>query len=424
MPSSISDRLKALGVSVGARDLKPSLPTRPKELEETLGGRLIETPLGEAFVVETRYPVGQPHGEAALEIKNSLEALAEWAGDERLHSVEAQEILFLDTETTGLSGGTGTYAFLIGTGRFIGEDFVLQQYFLRDPADEIAQLAALEAFMAPCRAMVTFNGKAFDSPLLITRFTIQGLKPPLLELAHIDLLHLARRLWRDRLPSRSLPNLEVQILGALRSEQDIPGWLIPQIYFDYLRDRDPVPLKNVFYHNAMDVVSLAALLDHMAGLLDDPLGKGNRFGIDLISLAKLFEDLGHLERATLLYIHGLEHEDAQNDRMPRFVLLQALQRLAQIYKRRNDLQAAIRLWQQAAQYHQLEAHIELAKCYEHQLKDIQQAIFWTESAASLIEGSNTQSGTSPQAGAYQNRIWADEVQHRLERLQRKLASVG
>jgi tetratricopeptide (TPR) repeat protein len=241
-----------------------------------------------------------------------------------------------------------------------------------------------------------------------------GLRSPLPDLAHVDLLHLARRLWRDRLPSRTLGNLEVQILGTLRSEQDIPGWMIPQIYFDYLRSRDPAPLKNVFYHNAMDVLSLAALLNHSAGLLSDPLSLGGAYAIDLIALAKLFEDLGDLDRATLLYIHGLEHEDALQERIPAAVLLQALQRLALIRKRQNDLPAAIHLWEQAALHHHLEAHVELAKCYEHQLRDFEQAIQWTEAAMRLIE-------LESPFDAYQRRQWMLALERRLERLRQKLS---
>jgi uncharacterized protein YprB with RNaseH-like and TPR domain len=419
MPLSISDRLKALGVQVGARDIKPSPASRPGNLTEVLGGSLIQTPQGEAFVIEARYPTGFTHGQSALEISASLDQVAEWVGEPRLRAIPPESIVFIDTETTGLSGGTGTYAFLIGAGRFEGEEFVLQQWFMRDPLDEPAQLAALEAFLAPAQAIATFNGKAFDAPLLNTRFITQGLRSPLLDLTHIDLLHLARRLWKDRLPSRTLGNLEVQILGALRSEQDIPGWMIPQIYFDFLRDLDPTPLKKVLYHNAMDVISLAALLNHIAWLLTDPLELGGRYGIDLIALARLFEDLGDLDRATMLYIHSLEHEDARRDLIPRPVLLQALCRLALIHKRHEDWSDAIQLWEQAAHYHHLEAYVDLAKCYEHHLNNLPEAIRWTEAAMALVEGSG-QPESDVRLAAFQRHQWQADLEHRLARLNKKL----
>ncbi len=415
MPPSVSDRLKALGVKIGAQDLQPPRPPRYDSLEEALGGQVVQTPNGETFVVEGHYPTGRAHGQSALELVASMDVIADWAGVPRLREIPAEGFAFLDTETSGLAGGTGTYTFLVGVGRFIGDEFVLQQIFMRDPLDETGQMHALEQFLAPVQAVVTYNGKAFDVPLLNTRFALLGLRSPLQDLVHVDLLHLARRLWRDRLPSRTLSNLEVQILGALRSEQEIPGWMIPQIYFDYLRDHNPAPLKNVFYHNAMDVLSLAALLNYTAGLLSDPLSLGSRYGIDLIALAKLFEDLGDLERAALLYIHGLEHEDVLNERMPVAALLQALQRLALIRKRQNDLPAAIMLWEQAALHRHLESHVELAKAYEHQIKDLEQAIYWTEAAMRLIEGDSDRS----LIGVYQARQWTIELERRLKRLQNK-----
>jgi len=425
MPQNISDRLKALGVNVGAQQLKPPVKTtQPERLLQELGGVLVQTPLGEAFVVETRYPLGQTHGQAALQIHAPLAELAHWAKDERILTLGPEAILFLDTETTGLSGGSGTYAFLIGAGRFEGDAFILRQFFMRDPQEEPAQLVALEAFGAPCQAIATFNGKAFDLPLLVTRFASHRLRCPLLDYAHVDLLHLARRLWRDRLPSRTLPNLEAQILGSLRSEQDIPGWLIPEIYFNFLRDGDPAPIKNVLYHNAMDVISLVALLDHMAGMLADPLTQGNRYGTDLIALAKLFEDMGDLERATELYLRGLEHEDVQQQRMETAVLLQALQRLAAIRKRQNDYRAAVVLWQQAAHFRHLDAHIELAKCYEHHLNDLELARHWTETAIQLIEATYAPTTQNPFVNTYQKREWMTALQHRLERLKRKISGAG
>jgi hypothetical protein len=420
MPSTISDRLRALGVQLGARDLKTSPPSRPASLEETLGGAFVQTAHGEAFVVETRYSAGTMRGETTLQITASLEILADWASEPRLRGMSPQEIVFLDTETTGLSGGTGTYPFLIGAGRFEAEAFVLKQFFMPDPQAEIAQLDALEEFLAPAQALATFNGKAFDAPLINTRFITQGIRSPLLDLAHVDLLHLARRLWRDRLPSRTLPNLEAQILGALRSEQDIPGWLIPQIYFDYLQSGDPSPLRNVFYHNAEDVVSLAALLNHMASLLNDPLALGSRYAVDLIAVAKLFESMGDMDRAAWLYTQGLEHEDVRDERLPQAALVQALQRLALIRKRQNELGAAIQLWEQAARHRHLEAHIELAKCYEHQLKDLHAALHWTETALALLEEQEGDPIVEAPLALYQKQEWKFAVQHRLERLKKKL----
>jgi tetratricopeptide (TPR) repeat protein len=181
--------------------------------------------------------------------------------------------------------------------------------------------------------------------------------------------------------------------------------MIPSLYFDYLRSGDARPLKNVFYHNQVDVVSMAALFNHMAGMLADPLSGEVEHGVDLIALAKLNEDLGELEAATRLYLHGLEHD------LPHDILIDAFKRLALIYKRRGDFAPAIELWEQAARYEDLDAHVELAKYYEHQTGDIQSAIRWTEAALQVI--------AAPGYSIFERRHWLPELTHRLERLQRK-----
>lgn len=421
--SSLSDKLKSLGVQFGAADLKSSNVQNKNTLEKVLNAQVRLTHQGETLVVDEKISVGHPHGRSRLKIDEPMEFIADWAGDARVSQLKPESLAFLDTETTGLSGGTGTYAFLIGVGRFEGDEFTLSQFFLRDPVDEPAQLDALEEFLAPCEAIVTFNGKAFDIPLLYTRFTAHGWRSPFSGLAHLDLLHLARRLWRDRIPSRTLSNLEFQILGVERTEEDVPGWMIPSIYFDYLRDGDPRPLKRVFYHNAMDVISLAALLNHMAGLMADPINHAGEFSVDLIALARLFEDLGRLEPATRLYIQGLEHEDVNSKRLPKNILLSAIFRLAQIYKRQGVWDSAVELWSQAARYDHLFSYLELAKCYEHRIKDLNAAVQWTQSAIDLVENGGFQEEENPIISSYHRQKWLLDLNHRMERLKRKLSKI-
>jgi hypothetical protein len=226
-------------------------------------------------------------------------------------------------------------------------------------------------------------------------------------------------LWKERLPSRSLPSLEAHILGALRTEEDVPGWMIPGLYFDYLRDGDARPLKSVFYHNSMDVISLAALLNHMAGLLADPLLQGNEYASDLIALGRLYESLGDLEMASRLYLRGLEHNDALELRLPQTALIEAILRLAAINKRQDDLGLAIELWMQAAQYGDFRAHLELAKAYEHRLRDFQEAERWTRSAITLIEGGEEGNAENPRLTLYERRQRLAELNHRLKRLEKK-----
>jgi hypothetical protein len=411
MPS-LSDKLKALGVKVGAQDIPIPPPRQPSPLQAVLGGHPLETPFGETFVVEQVYPADYIHGGEALNAQDPLDPLAAWAGNPRVASLPRPAFAFLDTETTGLSGGSGTYAFLIGVGRLVEGEFHLAQFFMSDPSYEPAQLAALEAFLAPCQALVTFNGKAFDAPLLNTRFFLHGLASPLHDLVHLDLLHLARRLWRERLPSRTLANLEVQIINQSRTEDDIPGWAIPQMYFDYLRSGDVSPLKRIFYHNAMDVVSLAALFNHTARLLSDPFTHRPQHNIDLAAIARLHEDLGQVDSAVALYQHCLELHDQGFGVLPDSVLLDALARIALIHKRRSNYPAAIQYWERLASYQEIQAHIELAKCYEHHQVDLQRAAYWTETAIHIL--------SAVEPAVIDQRHYLPELRYRLERLQRKI----
>jgi hypothetical protein len=405
---TLSDKLKALGVKLGARDLPAPQPA-PFTIEQVLPGRFQTTPHGPAYLVETIYTPEYRHGQVGLWATASLQAIAAWVGEPRLATGELNRLVFLDTETSGLAGGTGTYAFLIGAGRFEGEQFRLVQFFMRDPAEETAQLAALTEFLQPCDILVTFNGKAFDVPLLNTRYLSHRCASPLGEPGQLDLLHLARRLWRDRLPSRALGQLEIHILGANRSAEEVPGWLIPSIYFDYLRNGDARPLKGVFYHNAMDVLAMAALLTHMAHLLDNPLQVALEHGLDVIALAKLFEELAQWEAAMQLYERGLAYNN-----LPEESYWEAQRRLAGLQRRQGNLTAAIATWQLAAAGRQIYAHIELAKYYEHQQRDYGQALHWTQTALTLIN--------APAFPRYERRQWLTDLQHRQKRLEQKLAA--
>ncbi|NJD59243.1 MAG: hypothetical protein FIA98_07575 [Anaerolineae bacterium] len=404
MPT-LSDRLRALGVKVGTQDLPAPQPRRKHPVEEIVPGRFIEAGNGRAYVIEQDFPISYLQGQIGLRINTRPLTIAEWAGEIGIADQEPESLVFLDTETSGLAGGTGTFAFLIGVGRLDPEGFHLAQYFMPDPLDEPALLLALEQFLAPSQTIVSFNGKSFDVPLLNTRYTLQGWKSPFMDLSHVDLLHLARRLWRDRLPSRTLANLEVQILHANRTDEEIPGWMIPQIYFDYLRDGDARPLQRVFYHNAMDVVSLAALLNHTSALLEDPLVRvGGEFA-DLAAVARLLEELGHTDKALSLF------ETCLAKGLPERIFDDTLLRLALLHKRTNNYMAAILLWEQAAKRKQMFAFEELAKYYEHHAEDLDLALRWTQEALDLLEVIELPTNEKLQ--------WQSEFEHRLERLKRK-----
>ncbi|MGE5251430.1 MAG: ribonuclease H-like domain-containing protein [Bacteroidota bacterium] len=403
--SSLADKLKALGVKVGAADLRPAAPALRHEVDAVVEGEFRATRAGDVFAATQSFPVDYLHGRTPISITGLSAPLAAWAADARLGSLGSESLAFLDTETSGLAGGTGTYAFMVGAGRFAGGEFQLVQFFMRDPAEEAALLEGLADFLAPCGALVTFNGKAFDAPLLRTRYRLHGIPSPFEDFSHLDLLPLARRLWRDRLPSRALKYLEDSVLEAPRTSEEVPGYEIPWLYFDYLRTRDATPLRGVFYHNAMDVVAMAALLNHMNEMLGDPFSGRVEHGLDFVSLGKLFEDLGEWEQAARLYERGLEYELAETE------FGMAVRRLSILQKRRGDLNEATRWWEEAAGRGHIYACIELAKYYEHRSRDTAQAMHWTEAAR--------QQAASQDIPAYVRRHWLEEIEHRLERLKRK-----
>jgi hypothetical protein len=374
-------------------------------VQSVVEGRFISTRRGEVFVSEHTFPPAYRHGLTPLRTSVPLLTMGQWAHDTQLAELPIETLAFLDTETSGLSGGTGTYAFLVGVGRFIGDSFHLTQFFMRDPSEEPALLEGLMDFLAPCSGLVTFNGKAFDAPLLVTRYLLHSIPVPFKEFSHLDLLPLARRLWRDRLPSRALKYLEENILIAPRSIQEVPGYEIPYLYFDYLRTGNASPLKGVFYHNAMDVVALAALMNHIAAVLHEPLNGKVEHGLDFIALAKLFEDLNRWEEAARLYERGLESGLNETD------FGSALQRLSSLQRRRGDIESAVILWKDAAAKGYIYAHVELAKYYEHHQRDYSEALKWTEKAEQLV--------SLQDIPRYEYRHWMEELEHRRIRLEEK-----
>lgn len=404
--TSLSDRLRALGVQLGAKDLPPAAPRRVYAIESVVGGSAQMTDFGEAFVVERFIPAEENHGTHPLRFPANMDKLVQWAADTRIALLPPERFLFLDTESTGI-WGSGTMAFLIGLGRFEADGFRQQQYFLREPIEERAILEALNRLISPEDALVTFNGKSFDLPLLQGRYLTNGAVHPFRDLPHLDLLHLARRLWKDLLPSRALGDLEVQLLGIHRSQQDIPGWMIPQMYIDYLHTGDARPLAGVFYHNSMDVLSMASLLYYLAGRLAAPLNAETLHHAELFAIGRLNVDLGFAEDAIDIFKNTLSMD------LPKDAHGRLVEHLGLLFRRRGDYEAALQLWEQAAADGQIYAHVEIAKYYEHRARDYTVALRYTRSAIEVIEATLTP--------AFERVYWQPLLEHRLARLERKAA---
>src|SRR5262249_23063626 len=218
-------------------------------------------------------------------------------GEPELEGFDLNEAVFLDTETTGLAGGAGTAAFLIGVGYVPGSRFVVRQYFMRDYHEEGALLEALDQELRRFKRIVTFNGKMFDVPLLDARFRLNRGRFPLTDAPHLDLLHPARRLWKLRLDSCRLQSLEVELLG-LRRVGDISGDQIPTIYFDWVRRQDARALARVFEQNRQDILSLAALAVLACRWVDEGQAEDPR---DIFSLARVLERAHLFERCQQEY---------------------------------------------------------------------------------------------------------------------------
>jgi uncharacterized protein YprB with RNaseH-like and TPR domain len=375
--SDLTERLKALGVRVGPDHLKSAGPKfKPKiDLADAIDGSWEKTPQGNAFVLHRYYGIGDKFGSYPLQPAANLSWYDKSDPDLSLSTTKPSQIGYIDTETSGLSGGAGIYTFLIGVGRFEQDQFHLAQFFLQDPGNELAQLAALEEFLAPLKILVSYNGKSFDFPRLKTRYRLHGWPDPLTELGHLDLLHLVRKIWRGFLSSCTLGEVEHSLLGIERTADDIPGWQVSDVFLQYLSDRNPAPLKKIFYHNEIDIVSLAALIAYISSRINKNLKFENPDQSDLIHLASYISTNLSFQKGKDLLELALKSEthSTADQHNARHII-------ASYYKSKNQFRRALPYWEKSAEDGNISAQIELAKAYEHQFKSYPEAIHWTLAA--------------------------------------------
>ena len=371
------------------------------KIEEIVSGKFISTPFGDSFVRENYFPQDYRCGEVELFqiFQSSAKTISSLARDDRLKDIDINKTVFLDTETTGLAGGAGTYIFLIGAGYFEGDQFCVRQYFMRDFNEERALLSAVNELLSKYEAIVSYNGKTFDVPLIQSRFIMSGMKLNLKNPGHFDLLYPARRLWKRRLENCSLSTVERDILGVIR-EDDVPGYLVPEIYFRYLKTKDARALKQVFEHNLQDILSLVALVSRMCFLVEDPLNN-TEYGMDIFSIAKMFDEERRYEQSTRYYTEALKHNLAEEE------TLEILRLVSFAHKRQGKWEEAEKIWEEIIErsrefiYYPYE---ELAKYYEHHLKDYQKAEIIVEEALNIEE----------------NIFLKEKLQYRLNRIKGKL----
>ena len=350
-------------------------------LEELIPGLETENEAGTFFCAHRLAGGSYRHGERCIRDLAPLDMgrLAVLANDPALRGLDYRRALFLDTETTGLAGGTGTVAFLIGLGWFEGDGFVTQQLFARDYAEERATLLHLRERLGGREFLVSFNGKAFDANLLAARFIMNRLPDPLLGLPHLDLLHPARRLLSHRLADRRLSALETSVLGFER-EGDIPGSEIPQRYFDWLRRRDGLLVADVFEHNRLDILSLAALAAHLVELIDPDTEKTVFHQGDRLAAARLF-------LARECHVDAIRMLAPLSGCACRETAREAARELSLLHKRQNRWPEAVTIWEEMLRRdgEDLFALVELAKWCEHRRHDFSRACALTMRACACAD---------------------------------------
>jgi uncharacterized protein YprB with RNaseH-like and TPR domain len=325
------------------------------------------------LIREVHYPITHQHGKYSF--KDFLKAMSLWEGFSGNHPLSAKgfkpsELFFFDTETTGLGGGTGNTIFLLGYACLKQDKVILKQHILYEPGLEVP---LYQSFLENINytTLVTYNGKAFDWPQVKTRHTlVREHVPKLPEFGHFDLFHASRRLWKDRMKSVKLTNVEKEILGFER-EGDIPGFLAPIIYFDFVERKDPEGLLGVLKHNEHDILSLITLYTHLSFqiLQKDPA----QTTVEKRLIGKWFHYIGEEKTAFAALKQAADEHD-----------LPAKHDLAFYFKRLGEYDEARRLWSEVEENGQCpiqkEACIELAKLLEHQFKDIETALDYTRRA--------------------------------------------
>lgn len=417
--SDTQDKLRALlatrGLTRGA-EWKIGAAARAQErnsgaheITNVVPGELVGDDEAGFYRVREVFPLHAAHGNAAIGdvLQAAGEMIALAANDDALLAFNPRTTIFIDTETTGLSGGAGTICFLVGIGYFTEEGFCLDQCFLRDYDDEEAMVSYLAERFAETTCLVSYNGKSFDLPLLRSRF-IQNRAPFRLDgFLHYDLVHAARRMWRRRLGDCSLQNVERTILGIER-QGDVPSYLIPQLWLDYLRSRDARRLKPVFYHHKTDILSLVTLTAHLAQAMAIPHGRGFEHAEDRLSLLRLHFAQKRYDEVLALAERVLEElEDATHRGL-------CLEMLANAAKRRAQWDVMERAWHRVRDEfpRHLSARLELAKYYEHRAGDLLRAETMCLEAIALYEETRA---------VYEAELHSAAFAHRLDRIRRKLA---
>lgn len=358
-------------------------PERQPRAPAPLPGERVETSHGSLQRVAHYLEPGHHHGRVPIAhaTRVSSQTVAKLALDPGLEAIDPARLLFVDTETTGLSGGSGTLPFLIGLAWFEDESLRIEQLVLPAPGEEVPMLRRLAERVAEASALVTYNGKSFDWPLLRNRFVMNRV-PVATPAAHLDLLHCARRVFRRRLGRVRLVNMEEHVLG-MRREDDIDGADIPALFWDLVRSGDGSLIAPVIEHNANDLIALAAILVIMVDLYEERRPQDEP--ADTLGAAQVALRADDGERADRLAAA------AAGGGGPNDVTADALWLAAELARRREDHEAGVALLHRALEaaaadeLRQSRFHLALAKLYEHRIRDLERALIHAQ-ATDLEEG--------------------------------------
>jgi len=405
-------RLLRIGSSQPQSTAHYEPPTRPANppLESLVQGEWITTAEGRYFLSEQVYPLDHRHGELCLGDWHQLpgEQWSPFVLDLGGRGFDPHRALFFDLETTGLARGTGTYAFLIGVGFFADDNLITRQYFMPSYADEKALLQAVARDLSDHPGLVSFNGRSFDWPILQTRYIVSRCPLPQQGDLHLDLLPLARRLWRRTLDSCALSSLETSVLGVRRDGEDVPGYLIPMLYQEYVREGRTRPIARIFYHNVIDLLSMVTLAAKAGQVLQTNLDLQESLPCDYLSLGILYERIDRIEDALRAYQLAEEQPTSPGEAET------AYKRHTLLLKRLGRYDEAAEIWRKQMNGQDIFPYVELAKYLEHRLRDyataervVQEAVCWLQQPNRALREA-------------ERRHLLAELQHRLSRVQRRL----
>lgn len=383
--SNLQDRLQRL------RSTSPiqSIEKKTRDISLPSNSRVVETDEGSFVLRECRYSLDHKHGHYTLgKLVEGYDLLSRISKRfQSMKSVQSyKDLLFFDTETTGLGVGAGNVPFMIGYGYYTDTEFIAMQLFIRHPGEERAMLLYFHEFIQSFTHLVSYNGRTFDWPIVKNRYVLNRIPFADGELEQLDLLYISRNLWKNSIISCRLSNVEEQRLG-IRRHNDVSGAFAPMIYFQYLSDGDVGPLEGVFLHNELDVLTLATLAIHLGTILAGQLDLTNVHTDDVYRIGIWLDQANLPELAEDAFVELLKRpaESRRKYLLP----------IATLYKKKRQFEQAVLLWNEAAgigrvgqalhSLHTLQPLIELAMYYEHQCKRYGEALDLVEEALNRAE---------------------------------------